>query len=305
MGGEILNGEELRKQLELILPNRNEIKIISAYVTKPAIEWLASVVQLQDIKITIVARVSVSDIVNLSTDLNALNLAISSGWTVRCLPNLHAKITLVDDREIFVGSANFTSNGLKIVGTGNVEASLRMTPDTKSIAFVDEVIKSSALLSKEIIQRMKEYLKVEKKNVGIDSTWPEVILPEINSLQVNDFPLTKPGVFHDLYLSNPYLTFSVIENTKSHADAVNLFLNSKAYKWLVKVLNLSDGRCAYYGYVSSVLHEELIDDPAPYRSTIKELLSNLLSYIELFANENIDITRPKYSQRICLRGING
>ena len=46
------------------------------------------------------------------------------------------------------------------------------------------------------------------------------------------------------------------------------------------------------------LHNALVEDPKPYRREVKELLSNLLSWVEELEMEEIVIDRPNYSQRI-------
>ena len=57
-------------------------------------------------------------------------------------------------------------------------------------------------------------------------------------------------------------------------------------------------KCLYFGALTEKLHNALVEDPKPYRREVKELLSNLLSWVEELEMEEIVIDRPNYSQRI-------
>jgi len=300
-----LGVDDLRKQLENVLPGSHEVVVISAYITVPGIDWLITLVNLKNIKLTIVARASVMDIVNGSTDLDALSKAIDAGWEVKCLSNLHAKIILVDKKEMYVGSANLTGNGLKLVGKGNLEATIKIPSDPTAVSFVNKVVEISTPLTKDIINKMAFHVKSDSSKHGVDPSWPEDILLETPCLQVNDFPLTKPRNGSELDPGTPDLLFSRIECIADYNARKDLFLGSKAYRWLLNLLNSSEENCVYYGYGTSVLHNVLIDDPSPYRRNVKQLFSNLLDYIELYASEYINISRPNHSQLICLEKNDG
>lgn len=56
----------------------------------------------------------------------------------------------------------------------------------------------------------------------------------------------------------------------------------------------------YFGEASVLLHNVLLNDPKPYRKEVKELLGNLLRWIEILKYEEICVDRPKHSQRIRL-----
>ena len=47
-----------------------------------------------------------------------------------------------------------------------------------------------------------------------------------------------------------------------------------------------------FGQISSLLHDELCDDPAPYRRDIKDIQANLYEYLKLYASDEIEVYVP-------------
>ena len=56
-----------------------------------------------------------------ATDLNAIMALQDFGFEVRMLPFLHAKIYIIDNKTLMLGSANFTNRGLGLGKTQNRE----------------------------------------------------------------------------------------------------------------------------------------------------------------------------------------
>ena len=72
---------------------------------------------------------------------------------------------------------------------------------------------------------------------------------------------------------------------------------SKAYQWLKGFLGNEPDQQAYFGRITEVLFDSLLDDPRPYRSEIKQMLSNLIEYAARCGTQEIVVDRPKYSVR--------
>jgi hypothetical protein len=68
--------------------------------------------------------------------LKTIKKLLQKGIPVKCLPNLHAKILLIDDRFVFLGSQNFTGRGRK-----NKEASTGPLSSLEGTAFLEEILK--------------------------------------------------------------------------------------------------------------------------------------------------------------------
>ena len=116
--------------------------------------------------------------------------------------------------------------------------------------------------------------------------------------------------------SNPVRSFAVtIINFKSESLSLNsstifscsdlsiphFFLNSKIFNWLISKLKNSENQEIYFGSLSSIIHNGLLDDPKPYRQDVKKLQVNLYGYIKHFKPANLQIDIPKVkSERIKL-----
>ena len=261
--------------------NAEHIYIISAFVKEAAVNWLSSTVS-PNTNVHLVLRGRPDDFLAKSSDLNALKKALNSGWEVGVINSLHAKIYLIDNSTLFVGSANFTKSGLKLFGTGNIEVCHEGEPSKKDIEFVKLISESSTVLTDEAISLMEKHLsslphdaKRRKKYA-----WPEDVLKiDLENVYVSDF------------------IFDYEDDDFEEVQA--LFMDSVAFRWLLKQLNEDDG-CLYFGNLSQRLHSSLIDDPTPYRSEVKKLLQSLLKQVETYCQEDVTIDRPRHSQRVRL-----
>ena len=54
----------------------------------------------------------------------------------------------------------------------------------------------------------------------------------------------------------------------------------------------------YFGKITEKLHEILVNDPRPYRKEVKELLANLLQWIQDLGIDEVLVDRPNHSQRV-------
>jgi len=78
------------------------------------------------------------------------------------------------------------------------------------------------------------------------------------------------------------------------------FVNSKVYKWLLNVLNKENNKEIYFGNLSNIIHNSLLDDPRPYRKDVKELQRNLFDFLKNLKLDEIQLDQPNFSQRIRL-----
>ena len=76
----------------------------------------------------LLVRWSLDDLLAGASDTAAVRMALGAGWSVRRDISLHAKIVLADARYAVIGSANVTSKGLGLDGTGNFECTAVVQP---------------------------------------------------------------------------------------------------------------------------------------------------------------------------------
>ncbi|RRJ84383.1 hypothetical protein [Aestuariirhabdus litorea] len=287
----------LKTDLELLLPDCSNLVVISAYITKPAIEWLIGLSEKHPLRsVRVISRVTLSDIMNGATDLDALKLILKSGWSLGRIPNLHAKIYLLDSTVMYISSGNFTASGLKIFGDGNIEASVKIKPDSCCLDFVSNLFNLSQGLDLAALDKMEAYVSTFVDGVKSVCDWPSEIVSARDYLLVSDFPLEEYGNRNGV---NEDPVYNTIRSNGSGGRS--LLLNTAAYRWLKTTLMYKEGNEAYFGELSSLLHSVLKDDPAPYRKSVKTILSNLLTFISEIAQDEIELSRPRYSMRAKLK----
>ena len=286
----------------MAFPQANNVTLVSAYITAPAIQWIADQIP-SGCDVSVVARFRPGDIANRASDFEAADLVLEHGWSFRVLDNLHAKIYLIDNKHLFVGSANLTANGLMLYGQGNLECCVRVSATEENLAFVKKIADASSPVNGEQLAQMKAYLS-GLSNVSAKTTtgarfWPEFIIPETRSLWVLDFPWALAGEEGGLCEHDADLFALPLAATE--AQIKREFLLSKPFNWLLSILAEKGEREIYFGELSAKLHSALSDDPAPYRKSVKQLLVNLLSYCRRYAQEQVRVDVPgAYSERIRL-----
>ena len=298
VGSVLISGGELKQVLEQAVKKcRKNLVFISAYITQAAVDWLYAHVP-NHVKVHLVCRLTPSDVVSGSTDISALVSALERGWNVSCLHSLHAKLYLVDNEQIYVGSANLTNNGLKIYGKGNIEACVSVSTSKENLLFISSIEESANSLNHGILQKMENYIN-DKKNVIYSNVWPEDVIPNKEGIWVCDFLWYNPqsNTFqpdekkHDLEL------IGVKSFDLASKEISKKVLMLRCVQWLISKLKDQEETELYFGHITSILHSELKDDPTPYRKKVKTLVQNLLVYSKIFIPETIEISNPNYSQR--------
>ena len=300
----IISGNTLKERLAEVIPKAKSLTVISAYITKPAVDWLAQHVG-PECSVVLIGRLLPNDFIVGASDMEALRVSLSNGWVVKCLTVLHAKIYLCDRSKIFIGSANLTTKGLKIYGNGNLEGCVEVPAVKDNIKFVEKINIEAQFVTIEALEKMEAFISARPENtsgIALNDLWPEDILPREHSIWVYDFPWINPSAVtspseldreHDAEM----LSVSDLSNETIVAIA---FKGTKVFCWLLKKLEESEFKELYFGELTATLHNELKDDPAPYRSDVKILLANLLAYCQKYAQDLIKIDQPNYSQRVTL-----
>lgn len=297
----LIDGEQLKHALEEGLAGcTKQLVFVSAYITQTAVDWLKKHAP-DNVHIHLICRLIPSDVINGATQISALMTALDNGWQVSCLHSLHAKIYSIDDRIIYVGSANLTSNGLRIYGSGNLEACCNVPASEESLRFIANIVGSSTSVVHDILKKMEEYIANKEPAIHFD-TWPEGTLPQEEGMWVRDFFWFNPQSnqpqgnekSHDIEI---IAADSLDTKSKQVREQV---LRSRCIQWLILKLENEPESELYFGKLSRLLHDELKDDPAPYRKDVKGLVQNLLAYCQIFLPETIEVSQPNHSQRVKL-----
>jgi hypothetical protein len=303
----LLNTETFRNLLGNALENSTKsVIILSAYVKTVGVEWLKEKIGEKNIKCTIVTRWNNGDLAQGSSDLECYSLAKENGWTFKVLQDLHAKVMLVDNNILFIGSPNLTGRGMSLVPVANQEIGIKVQALEEDLKIINQLIDDAALVNDAIIKELEEWKKnlpkIEKPKIPsfpklVNDTFKE----KFNKLWVNNFPWSniqyllenadkkEDNIIHDLDL------FGLINIKKEDLEKElnESFLQSKIFNWLIKKLEAEDNKEIYFGRLSSIIHDGLVDDPKPYRQDVKLLQANFYSYIKHFKPSNLDHSIPK------------
>jgi phosphatidylserine/phosphatidylglycerophosphate/cardiolipin synthase-like enzyme len=286
----LLSGSSLSKIIDLNVSRCNQIDIISAYVTEAGCNKIVSGKRPNQQQIRLIGRFSPNDFISGASSIKALIDLHYADVRLYLLRNLHAKIYCFDRTDIYVGSANFTANGLSIARAGNIEACTQVEANDLNLLFIEKLFNNAVILDFAKIIEMQDYLEMNNDLAGEHYEWPDELNLDINNLFISDLPLCMPNETADLYLVNKSLDFAVLESLLTFEDKAEYFYQSKIYRWIRRKLILQNSLS--FGAISKLLHEELFEDPKPRRHEIKTYLQHLYAYINKYAAEEIEIKVP-------------
>ena len=117
---EVLTDNHYQAIMDLFDRSNRSIKIISPFLTESMADRLCTTAKAKGVNCTFITRFYVDDMLNRVNSIEALEKMIQAGIDVYAVKGLHTKLYLFDDEAAILGSANFTSSGLKT----NIELSL-------------------------------------------------------------------------------------------------------------------------------------------------------------------------------------
>lgn len=277
------------------------LQIISAFCKTSAVEFIDRNIcsALKEKKLLV--RFLLSDIISGSTDFSLYEYCKTNGWKMYVRFDLHAKTYIFDRSRCILGSSNLTSRGMGIKFHGNYELSSFAEIDDDDLKKIDLLFENSILMTDELYKIMKMEYNNACENKGlpvIKKQWGDLIVnnfvPKIDTLFTFDFPVSKAPDYNDISC----FEFLDISEIPSKEELVSIFRWSKAFLWLYYFINSHEHKTCYFGEITANLHSCLINDPKPYRKEVKELLSNLLGWIEVLEIDNLVIDIPNHSQRV-------
>jgi len=311
----LLNTETFRNLLGSALEkSQKSVIILSAYVKSVGVNWLKDKIINKNVKCTIVTRWNKGDLAQGSSDLECYSLAKDNGWKFKVLQDLHAKVMLIDNDILFIGSPNLTGKGMSLVPVSNEELGIKVKPLNEDLKIINQLVEDAISIDENIINKLEEWQKnlpkIDKPKIpNFPSSIEETFQEKFNKLWVNNFPWCdveylisnadkkEDNIIHDLDLFG----LGNIEKSKFEKNLKESFFQSKLFNWLIKKLESEDDKSIYFGRLSSIIHDNLVDDPKPYRKDVKQLQTNLYSYIKYFKPKNIQYDRPNFSEVIKLK----
>lgn len=306
----LLDSTQFASQLFDSLGKSQESLItFSAFIKLKALKHNSFKDHLVGKEATLVARWQKRDLVCGASDLEVYELCKKNGWRFGINLNLHGKLFLIDDSEIFLGSANLTQKGLHLGLVGNHEFGTKIAAEDADLYKINRFINSEVTWMTDELFEMLNNEVTKAKDCATplnDIHWSQDIFNHCSNpvcyLWVNELLWSTPESLLRLSLDDPthlhdleLLDLSIDDiSANSLADS---FKRQRLYSWLLSAL---EHKPLSFGGLSSKLHNSLLDDPKPYRISVKTYVKNLLAWAE-FLKDDFVIERPNYSQVISVK----
>jgi len=306
----ILFTDEYSKALkEALIEASERIVVCSAFIKLNALTELLEGVNVG--QVSIVGRWQKRDLLAGVSDLEVFELCESSGWKFGIDLNLHGKLFIVDNREVFLGSANMTSQGLGLGAMSNLEFGTRIEVQHEDLSKISNYLGSDITwLDPAIYSLLVD--EIDNYEIGEDinsqqSSWGQEIMNQIakpvEHLWVNELVHVGPDKFLNLDLSTreaeqsfALLGLNIDDLGSQHIKT--RFRESRSYMWLIYLVEKHED-CSF-GFVTSALHDALLEDPKPYRRDVKQMVSRLFEWAE-FLEEDFQIISHRRTKSLRLR----
>lgn len=292
-----------------------EFSICSAFLKFETLEQLTKELPTNRI-VRILVRWQLADLLAGVSDLEVYNFAQKKGWELYVDLAFHGKVYAFNGQGLLVGSANATNAGMGLSQKSNNEVCTILEDKNENNEFVDSLFFNSILIDDSLFDKFSSSFKELKTIENVTKTeWPVEILEVFNlekkpilSLLVSeclmeqaDFLLDNKQVEGNL-ISHDLNLISYKYDSKKGFDldqVATKFCESKIYRWLIQELKKNEGQL-YFGTLSALLQNALLNDPKPYRSEVKLLVRNLYSWVKVLGQKrtSIAVERPNYSERL-------
>jgi hypothetical protein len=285
--------------------------ICSAYIRSETFRYFFEALFAVKVKIRVLARWTLGDLLAQASDLETYESCRANNIDFYIKQDFHGKLYDLAPNGVLIGSFNLTNRGFSIAREANDEAGVLIENGTDSRDYFDKLFANSRLVDDELFQKISEFILDNKNSKPANASWPieilELIMPPISRLDekilVNECFASN---FHEFMNSRtPARLHDLSLLCIDEREAVDLsivrtcFVSSKMFRWFYAALRALGGQ-VYFGKATAMLHDQLFDDPKPYRQEVKGLLINLLSWIDGLKLEEFKIDRPNHSQRITL-----
>jgi hypothetical protein len=232
------------------------LKITSPFITFKGIQYIIN----SEVKPLIITRVTASNLASYALDAKALKHLIILGAEIRSIPNLHAKLYLVDHNQGIITSSNLTDSGIsKNVELGvyfyNEEELFKSTEEffnnlwekatpvsitdlelmeskIKSITIKDGIYYSSENEEDENIVPVPAIgnLYFSNEDTNFDAKFTEISAPD----ECGDFFIQLPSNSDNLINS---LSSSSKKTVQAYVNSISLIADVDFKNWLNKISN--------------------------------------------------------------------
>ena len=279
----------------------HEVIVLSAFIKLDALRWLIKTSKTDNIKV--VARWRPSDLAAQASDLDCFYLCEEANIPFGFSQNLHGKVYVVDSK-IFVGSANLTLKGMSLSHHENDEFGAGFEYGKTEKTKIRDYLASVNWLDVSTVELMSNFLENYGRDIGSQpNEWPQEIsekfTPQPIGIWFHDLPMCSPeqllaqtasatAIRHDLHCFQR-------NRCATKGELLKGFESSPICLWLEA--QLQEFGDLSFGKVTSLFHNQILDDPMPYRQSIKEGIVKLFEWAYL-SDSRFEVSRPRHSQII-------
>jgi|SaaInlStandDraft_6_1057023.scaffolds.fasta_scaffold48517_2 hypothetical protein len=286
-----------------------ELIIVCPYIKLRTLKRILDNLSPQ-IKVLVVARWNIQDLIAGSSDLEVYSYLKNKGHRLYIHQDIHLKVILKDKLKIILGSANITERGLGFLDKSNIEAVSIDTVDEDDLKKINQILHESIAVNKELYKEIKKIVSdnkeekelIAKRSVKFIKINKEIYKNKQRNILVKDFPsyFSPKELVEDF---NNQRNLEKIKHDLSILDINNFnlpdklkiknleeaFRNSNCHLWQEE--NLFSNRISF-GKYSQLLHNSLMDSPKPYRKNVKILVKNMFNWTSELLSE---YTLKKYN----------
>lgn len=277
---------------------KTEICVISAFCKESILETFEKNISSSIKNKRLMVRFRLADLVSGATDVSIYPYCKSHGWSFYIDLDMHAKTYIFDRKRCILGSANATNKGLGLSEHFNMELSKFFDLENTDYPKINALFDKALLCTDDLYERMKNDLDNVSRQKGEKLGWSDDVMEffddKITSLFSYELPQSNK-------IENDFSFLDIEEKVITKTKLKNIFRKSKAFRWLKNVLKAQEKQEIYFGQLTALLHNNLVEDPKPYRKDVKLLLQNLLAWTDVLAKDVIEIDQPNHSQRIRLK----
>jgi len=299
----ILDENQTRIALEKALADsKKKLIIFSAFIKSRAFEWLVPQVIEKHLNVKIIARWDINDLLSGVSDLSIYERCKELNWEFRVNTALHSKLYLIDSSIGYLGSNNLTGAGLGLNTNNNIEFSTEIRPNMGDLQKIDKYLNSSTLMNDELYEEIKQFVE-DNKTTKERIKWPDSIMDKLKTntdyLWVDNFPLSNPlqdNFSEEFHRDEKIFANIALDDKEALKDA---FMSSHVTQWIMKHLNEQEEKVLFFGSLSALIHNSLLNDPKPYRKEIKDLIANFFAWVQYLDLKELIVEQPNHSQ--CLK----
>lgn len=277
--GQILSTKEFKVALtEAASREASHIWIASAYVKFGAFKWLHEKVA-SETQITLVGRFLPNDLITGSSDISVIEYCLDNNIQIGMHNRLHAKFyNFVGMQRSFLGSANLTNSGLGLGAEGNEEMTRAFEPKLHSE--VTSILSSQIeWIDEHTLKKMTEYIQhAVRGEADQHGDWPfNSKTKSPDRFFSSEFPDIRPNAIGQ--------EASIFLHNSLNDLAQKMFCSSAVHHWVIQEVRKKNDVYTNFGWLTSKIHDALLDDPVPFRSGVKEICALLFEWIEEFSDE--------------------